>query len=361
MAIAHEGLYEGTVQTGIMLSVRWWSYEVDGGLPEIMILRCVVKGLSWTVIARANGCHLPSDDDSLAKMQMGFVCFDAAIERSARLLKSSWAVCGGYALSRLMRARAPHDKYQFVERLHRDPLLGLNAVVDASADSDLTWSWGDVDFFLTSEAQDWGQTALRKAGKEAIRTVKQSLSKVAACDHFEDSARAYNDAGYPRITTTSDPTTDSDDELNLPSPRRAGHLVIRDIKPLGLMDQRSSSIQFIMNSRSKGSALKQVLAFDMTQCCIWIDDVTRDRTGQYQVKLAMPCEAWLQATLERKGSCIRKPFLPMPLRLIKYNLRGFVITVHCDELRCELKKVWKASRSLNPPKEPCAYTYVNLL
>ena len=366
MDIVREGLDVGTVQTGTMLSVRWWSHEVDGGLPEILILRYVVKNLSWTDVARANGCHLPSNDDRLAKMQMGFVCFDAAIERAVRLLKSSWTVCGGYALSRLMRTRVPHDKYQFVERLQSMSNATedlTKAMEDALPGSDLTWSWGDVDFFLTSETPnevcvEYRKRSLRKAGKKAIRIVKESLSKVAACDHFEDTARNF-ESGYPQLITSSDPTVDSDEEINLPH-RHATHIVIRDIKPLGLLNKRSSSIQFIMNSRSKGSPLKQVLAFDMTQCCIWIDDVARDHTGQYQVKLAMPCDAWLQAALARKGSCIREPYLPCQQRLAKYNLRGFVVTVHCKKLRSALIKAWKAGRKMKPPNEPFAYTFVDV-
>ena len=46
----------------------------------------------------------------LAKAMLGHVCFDAAIQLAARVLKAEWAVCGGYALSCQMSASAPHPR-----------------------------------------------------------------------------------------------------------------------------------------------------------------------------------------------------------------------------------------------------------
>ena len=354
---ARDGIDACTVQTGVMLSVRWWSYAADGGLHEIMILRLVVKHLSWSVIARANGCHLPSENNYLAKVQMGFVCFDAALEHAARLLNNSWTLCGGYALSRLMRAQTANENYRFVEGL----MIESDAIKDRTNTQDTTWEWGDADFFLTSSNNNYSKASLRKEGNKAIQTVKQSLAKIAGCFLYEDSAKAYNEPGYKTLINSEHTTAQHDDLLSLPNPRRPGHLVIRDITPIGLLLHRTSSIQFIMSSRPKVSPLKQVLAFDMTQCAMWIESIERNSTtGQFQVKLGAPCHAWLQATLAHKGSCIREPYLPMQKRLLKYQQRGYEITVHCKLLHDALRSEWRASRSLQPPEDPCVYTYVNV-
>ena len=83
---------------------------VGVGYPEVQALRLVFRGLSLSQVARRNGCHLQRDNDRLAKAMLGHVCFDAAIQLAARVLKAEWAVCGGYALSCQMSASAPHPR-----------------------------------------------------------------------------------------------------------------------------------------------------------------------------------------------------------------------------------------------------------
>ena len=90
--------------------MRWWALARAGGYPEVQALRLVFRGLSLSQVARRNGCHLQRDNDRLAKAMLGHVCFDAAIQLAARVLKAEWAVCGGYALSCQMSASAPHPR-----------------------------------------------------------------------------------------------------------------------------------------------------------------------------------------------------------------------------------------------------------
>ena len=326
-----------------LLSLRWWSHTVDGGISEILALRCLKKGAQWSCwshIARVNGCHLPSDDEILAKKQMRFVCFDAAVERAVRELKGVFTVCGGYALSRLMRTTTPYNRYKFVANL---------STCTSSNDVDVEdpWGWGDVDFFLTSDVQRT-RKGLRRMAKRATRVIMRSFTIVAASMSFKGTLRTYKH-GYVGM--------DNDEDMR----NGNSHLLIRDVVPLGLLQVCDTpAIQLILSTQPKLSPFFQVLAFDMTQCAVWIDDVYCDSDSNITIKICAPCQAWMSATLEFRGSCIREPFCPKEERLIKYVNRGYTISMNCDKLSDALRDEWTRCRSLVPKRTPVFHICQNI-
>ena len=330
-----------------LLSVRWWSLVSGGGYPEVQALRLVFK-VSLSKLARANGCHLPVENGKLAKAMLGHVCFDAAMEAAARRLRSQWAICGGYALSCLMRSTEPHAKYKYVEQIYSTvegkvtEELWLSPHGDGK---DKTFSWGDVDFFLTNHSLhehlaaggegttspregtpeplpwDWTPRKSRQAVRNAITVITDCLATVAGHGdkfvHGDDPACFFSadmvDRGY--------------------------FCGVRNFKlELSLLG-RTQSIQLILGTDPEPNALAIVLGFDMTQCAIWVDEVAL-KQGEPELTLALPCEEWKQAALQRKGymrlvrgagqpaSRAKRAMLQKRRnRRFKYRARGFTVTL----------------------------------
>ena len=314
-----------------LLSVRWWSL-IGGGYPEVQAIRRVFK-VSLSELARANGCHLPVDNDPLAKAMLGHVCFDAAMQAAARQLKSEWSVCGGYALSCLTRATEPHARYKYVEQIF-SPAAGKVTedlwlaphVRGGGSRMDKTFYFGDVDFFLTNNSMRtlptgeathavWTGSMSRQALSSAIKTLQGCLATVAG---YGDQLRFGPD-------TASFAAADSLDR------GYSGGLRNFIIGPdlLG----RSQSIQLILADDPEPSALTTVLGFDMTHCAVWIDEVAL-KLGEPELTLGLPCEGWKQAALQRKGYMPKVNRRPPPSRALlqkrharrlKYRLRGFTV------------------------------------
>ena len=268
----------------------WWSLTVAGGYPEVRAVRLVFNKTSLSEVARANGCHLPDDNDPLAKAMLGHVCFDAAIQAAACSLKDEWALCGGYALACVTRGRAtaPHAKYQYVQPLF-SPEAGrvtegmwTKVMWGGGAHGngvDKAFYWGDVDFFLRNSMLDehldaggsgvpasraglhvsagpydweWTPRKTRRAMRHAHTSLTQCLSSVAGYDNVWETLSEYSRrSGY------------------------SGKLRNYSIGP-GLLG-REQSIQFIMERAPKPDAFEIVLGFDMTQCAVWFEDTTLEQ------------------------------------------------------------------------------------
>ena len=352
--VTASGLDMCLIQCGRLLSVRWWFVAVGGGYPEVQALRLVCKVLkvSLSELARANGCHLPADNDKLAKAMMGHVCFDAAMEAAARGLKSEWAICGGYALSCLTRSTEPHAKYKYVEQIYSAVEGKVTEELWQSPHAngmDKTFSWGDVDFFLTNtplhdhlaaggtntpdplrvtpEPWEWTPRKSRLAVRHAIAVLKTCLAKVAGYgDQFKF---AYDPACFFSADMVD----------------RGYFCGVRNFKIGHHLLGRTQSIQLILNTDPAPSALTTVLGFDMTQCAIWLDEVTL-KHGEPKVTLGYPCEEWMQAALRRKGymrslndgrrlspAMLRK----RKARRAKYRERGFTVRLRSRKLLREIE------------------------
>ena len=325
-------------QTATLLSVRWWVLTVGGGYPEVQAVRLVFNETSLSVVAKANGCHLPTDNDLLAKAMLGHVCFDATIQVAARMLKQEWALCGGYALSCVTRSTSPHAKYQYVKQLFSAEEGKVTEVMWATPHGncvDKSFYWGDVDFFLRNSMLDdhldaggtgvpasqarlqaghgpfdweWTSRKTRRAMRHAKKTLTQCLSTVAG---YNSLSEMFSDTG-----------------------RRLGYsskLSNFSIGP-GLLG-RTQTIQFIMERSPKPDAVEIVLGFDMTQCAVWFEDISLEQ-GEPFLTLGMPCEKWKNAIMERKGFMTkRNPHMAMSsatsrkrrARRRKYRERGFMI------------------------------------
>lgn len=328
-------------QCGRLLSVRWWCLASGGGYPEIQALRLVFKKVSLSELARANGCHLPVDNDKLAKAMLGHVCFDAAIESAARRLKTQWAICGGYALSCLMRSTKPHAKYRYVEQIYSTVEGKVTEDLWVSPHgngTDKTFSWGDVDFFLTNHPLrehlaadgddnpaacdgtpapwEWTPRKSRAALRNAIAVIKDCLTTVAG--HGDKFEFAYDPAGFFNA-----------DMLD------RGYLGgVRSFNIEHSLLGRTQSIQLILSIDPEPDALTTVLGFDMTQCAVWVDEVAL-KQGEPELTLALPCEEWKQAALQRKGYMRTVPLgrakramlQKRRSRRLKYRARGYTITV----------------------------------
>jgi len=327
-------------QSGWLLSVRWWALARAGGYPEVQALRLVFRGLSLSQVARRNGCHLPRDNDRLAKAMLGHICFDAAIQLAARVLKAEWAVCGGYALSCQMRASAPHAKYRYVEQLF-SPAEGRVTetlwLAPHGNGVDKTFFWGDVDFFLINSqldkqlnagstgtpasydagcgpfAWEWSARKTRLAVRHAQTTLEQCLASVAAYPH---QFRSVPEAATPAAA----------DRLGYCGGGLRNFTVGPDL--LG----RQQSIQLILARKPPASAVEVVLGFDMTHCAVWIED-----SAPSQLSLGFPCPMWYHATTQRKGYMMG-PMNPLAhltsaqrlkrrARRKKYRERGFTVTL----------------------------------
>jgi len=326
-----DGWYVCINQCARLLSVRWWCLALGGGFPEVQALRLVFK-VSLSELARANGCHLPDDNDKLAKAMLGHVCFDAAMQAAARRLKSTWSICGGYALSCLTRETEPHSKYKYVKQIF-SPAAGKvteelwlaphGNTMDGKM-NDKTWYFGDVDFFLTHDVSFlptgeathavWTSLMSREAMASAIKTLQGCLATVAGYDTFRP---VY---GTEKFTSAN--------EVD------AGYIGgVRnfDIES-GLLGRRQS-IQLILSIQRSGpklSALKTVLAFDLTHCAVWIDEVAL-KDGDPELTLGAPCARWLEAAYERQGMLIegrrsRAQRIKTSARSRKYRDRGFKVS-----------------------------------
>ena len=329
-------------QCGRLLSVRWWSL-IGGGYPEVQALRRVFK-VSLSDLARANGCHLPANNDRLAKAMLGHVCFDAAMQAAASELKGAWSICGGYALSCLTRSTEPHARYKYVEHIFSpasgkvtEDLWLAPHVRGGGSRMDKTFYFGDVDFFLTNASLnehlaaggtgtpaphfvtpaswEWTDRKSRQAVRRAIAALKECLATVAG---YGNQFRFGPDAA-------SFAAADSLDR------GYSGGLRNFTIGPdlLG----RSQSIQLILAENPEPSALTTVLGFDMTHCAVWIDEVAL-KLGEPELTLGLPCEGWKQAALQRKGYMPKVNRRPPPSRALlqkrharrlKYRLRGFTV------------------------------------
>ena len=288
-------------QSGWLLSIRWWAFELAGGYPQVQALRLVFRDISLSQVARRNGCLLPSDNDRLAKAMLGHVCFDAAIQAAARLLKAEWVVCGGYALSCLMRASAPHANYRYVEQL-------LSPVEGRVTESlwqlphgngvDKTFFWGDVDFFLINSLRDdehlsarppprdgdpfpwqWSARKTRLAVRHAQTTLDACLATVAAYPHQ-----------FRSVPEPARPLRFAADRRGYWGGSLRNFTVGADL--LG----RPQSIQLILADEPQASALDVVGRFDMTQCAVWIEG-----SSPSQLSLGFPCPMWYDATRQHKG------------------------------------------------------------
>ena len=285
-----------------LLSVRWWSLALGGGYPEVQSLRLVFR-VSLSELARANGCHLPVDNDPLAKAMLGHVCFDAAMQAAARQLKSEWSVCGGYALSCLTRATEPHARYKYVEQIFspaagkvtEDLWLTPHGKMMDGRMLDKTFYFGDVDFFLTNNSMRtlptgeathavWTGSMSRQALSSAIKTLQGCLATVAGYDTF-----------LPAYETE---TFTSANEVDDGYPGGVRNFYIES----GLLGRRQS-IQLILSNYPKLSALKTVLAFDLTHCAVWIGEIALN-DGDPEITLCAPCIRWLCAAYKRKGMVI---------------------------------------------------------
>ena len=336
------GLDACIVQCGRLLSIRWWAMALGGGYPEVQAIRRVFK-VSLSDLARANGCHLPFDNPQLAKAMLGHVCFDAAMETAARLLQSEWSICGGYALSCLMRSTEPHAKYKYVEQIF-SPEEGrvteeLWQAPHGQDGRDKTFDWGDVDWFLTNTALhehvaaggtcpprlpgvapppwEWTHRKSRQAVRHAITVFKGAFGTVAG---YGDQLRSAHD---PASFATADCVD------------RGYCCGVRNFEIGHHLLGRTQSIQLVITRDPPSSALKTVLGFDMTHCAIWMEDVAL-KLGEPEVTLGLPCEQWMHTTLQRKGYmpkfCGRLPPSPALLkkrqaRRRKYRARGFSVSL----------------------------------
>ena len=344
METTDRGLDMCIKRTGRLLSVRWWCLASGGGYPEVQALRLVFK-VSLSELARANGCHLPEDNHKLAKAMLGHVCFDAAMETAARELKTQWAICGGYALSCLMRSTTPHDKYRYVEQIYStvEGKVTEDLWVSPHGDgTDQTFSWGDVDFFLTNHSLhkhlaagddysgdgtpvarggtpapwDWTPRKSRQAVRNAIAVITDCLTTVAG--HGKKLGRAYDPACF----------------FNADMLDRGYFGGVRNFNIEHSLLGRAQSIQLIISTDPEPDALTTVLGFDMTQCAVWVDEFAL-KQGEPEVTLALPCEEWKQAALQRKGYMRTVPggrakramLQKRRSRRLKYRARGFTVTL----------------------------------
>ena len=315
-------------QCARLLSVHWWSLALGGGYPEVQAIRRVFK-VSLSALARANGCHLPVDNDRLAKAMLGHVCFDAAMQAAARLLKAEWSICGGYALSCLTRFTGPHSKYRYVEQIFSLAEGKVSEdlwLVPHGNGMDKTFYWGDVDFFLTNTTgQEPTPDTMRQALQNAIAALKDCLTTVAAYGYGDQFQLGFDPADFH--------TADYVDRGYISGVRN--FTIAQDL--LG----RPQRVQLILDDDPDCSAFKTVRWFDMTHCAVWIHEVALNR-GEPELTLGFPCERWRRATAQRKGYMMVMPPRGTPLpreqrvqlremlekrkaRRKKYRERGFTV------------------------------------